>query len=118
MRTLSANKNSDTRHESFREAVRERDLRCFVTGETLMFEDDISGFEAVHIFPLAYLSHWRSENFDRWISIPSASGELINSVQNGILLRADIHALFDNYLLSINPDVCRTSFFCTFEKLC
>ena len=29
----------------------------------------------------------------------------MNSVQNGITLRADMHTLFDHYAFSINPDV-------------
>jgi len=29
----------------------------------------------------------------------------INSVQNGLLLRGDLHEQFDQYLISINPDV-------------
>jgi hypothetical protein len=29
----------------------------------------------------------------------------IHSVQNGILLRSDIHVLFDKYMIAINPDV-------------
>jgi hypothetical protein len=29
----------------------------------------------------------------------------INSVRNGLLLRTDVHALFDAYLLAVNPDV-------------
>lgn len=33
-------------------------------------------------------------------------GDAINSVQNGLLLRSDIHQLFDNYIVSVNPDVC------------
>ncbi|KAF8429546.1 hypothetical protein EV426DRAFT_125620 [Tirmania nivea] len=28
----------------------------------------------------------------------------INSLQNGMLLREDIHTLFDQYLISVNPD--------------
>jgi hypothetical protein len=36
----------------------------------------------------------------------SASGvSRINSVQNGLLLRGDLHDQFDQYLFSINPDV-------------
>lgn len=34
------------------------------------------------------------------------TGGTINSVQNGLLLRSDIHQLFDFYDFSINPDVC------------
>jgi len=47
------------------------------------------------------------QRFDRWISIPppQASDGLINSIQNGILLRRDIHTLFDRYQFSVNPDV-------------
>lgn len=29
----------------------------------------------------------------------------INSCQNGLLLRRDLHTMFDNYLISVNPDV-------------
>lgn len=29
----------------------------------------------------------------------------INSLQNGFILREDIHSLFDQYLISVNPDV-------------
>jgi len=31
-------------------------------------------------------------------------GSKINSIQNGFLLRKDVHALFDRFLISINPD--------------
>jgi hypothetical protein len=56
------------------------------------------GFEAAHIFPLAYEGHR--------IQPENTRGGTINSVQNGLLLRSDIHQLFDSYDLSINPDVC------------
>jgi hypothetical protein len=44
----------------------------------------------------------------RWISIPpeTEAAGTINSVQNGMLLKSDLHQLFDNYAFSINPDVC------------
>jgi hypothetical protein len=29
----------------------------------------------------------------------------INSIQNGLLLRSDLHDQFDSYFLAINPDV-------------
>ncbi|OXV09932.1 hypothetical protein Egran_02305 [Elaphomyces granulatus] len=34
----------------------------------------------------------------------SFDGGAINSVQNGILLRTDIHQLFDSFAIAINPD--------------
>jgi hypothetical protein len=64
------------------------------------------GFEAAHIFPLAYERHWLDHNYDRWISLSPENGKKINSVQNGLLLKSDIHQLFDSYAFSINPDVC------------
>ena len=64
------------------------------------------GFDAAHIFPPAYLDIWDRQNFSRWITIPAADGgRPINSVQNGLLLRADIHDRFDTFDLSIDPDV-------------
>jgi predicted restriction endonuclease len=68
--------------------------------------DNWWGFDAAHIFPIAHENDWKIHNFSRWISLPPARGEPINSVQNGLLLRSDIHILFDNYAFSINPDVC------------
>lgn len=68
-----------------------------------------AGFEATHIFPLAFEEIWNDRNFGRWIKSPSneekIKGGKINSNQNGLLLRTDIHQLFDMYFISINPDV-------------
>ncbi len=64
-----------------------------------------SGLDAAHIFPLAYERHWIQDNYGCWITIPPDDGASINSVQNGLLLRSDLHADFDNYFVSINPDV-------------
>ena len=87
--------------------IRRRDGRCVITGKIALgaYRNHWKGFEAAHIFPLAYEGHWVQHNFARWITIPAANGETINSKQNGLLLRADIHGLFDNYDISINPDV-------------
>lgn len=65
-------------------------------------------FQAAHIFPLAYESQWKDGNYDRWITIDPPQGGKINSVQNGILLRSDVHLEWDTYRVSINPDVCFT----------
>jgi hypothetical protein len=66
------------------------------------------GLQAAHIFPLAYEDHWNQSNYPSLITIPPASeiAGSINSVQNGLLLRNDIHSLFNIYGFSINPDVC------------
>ncbi len=104
-RTISL--STATRLQSFRNEVRRRDGRCIITGQEALGidQDHWTGFEVAHVFPLAYEGHWVQHNFARWITIPAVNGETINSKQNGLLLRADIHGLFDNYDLSINPDV-------------
>ena len=98
-----------TRVKSFCDAVRSRDRRCVISREKAVMAhfDDWTGFEAAHIFPLAYEGHWTEHGYDRWIEIPpeKESEGTTNSVQNGMLLRSDIHQLFDSYSLSINPDV-------------
>jgi hypothetical protein len=93
---------------AFRDAVRLRDKRCIITGQVapLAQYNNWRGFEAAHIFPLAYEEQWTSNDFARWIEYPPSTGGTINSVQNGMLLRSDIHQLFDSFDFSINPDVC------------
>lgn len=63
------------------------------------------GFQACHIFPLAYGDYWTKQRFSRLITNVSDGSDAINSVQNGLMLRNDLHSLFDSYILSINPDV-------------
>ncbi|MCJ1256007.1 hypothetical protein MMC24_003826 [Lignoscripta atroalba] len=102
--TRTISRDDGTRHESFRNAVRARDDRCPVTGQEVL-DDDWSGFQATQIFPLAYENHWNEQSYNRWISsVPPSTGGSINSVQNGLLLRSDMHGRFDNYSFSINPD--------------
>ena len=105
VRTISI--SGGTRAAEFRDAVRQGDGGCVITGERLVSaRGSWAGFRAAHIFPLAYQDHWIKENFRRWVSIHPSTGGSINSVQNGLLLDNTIHTLFDNYDVSINPDVC------------
>ena len=97
-----------SRVKAFSNAVRSRDDRCIISGRLVRRVNDVSfyrGFEAAHVFPLAYEGHWQSQNFGRWITQESEKGGTINSVQNGLLLSSEVHQLFDAYSLSINPDV-------------
>jgi len=78
-----------------------------------------TSFEAAHIFPLEKEDpEWIQGNFDRWITDMEdrTGGSKINSLQNVLLLRADIHGIFDQYLISVNPDV-STSFGYVYEYL-
>ena len=97
------------RSKSFSGSVRQRDLACIITGTEPRFGPlgPWYMFEAAHIFPLAYEQYWNDNKFYEWVRIPPAtpSDGMINSVQNGILLRSDIHTIFDAYEVAINPDV-------------
>lgn len=104
MRTTSV--ASGTRVAELRDSVRQRDRRCIITGRSAMnARGSWTGFEAAHIFPLAYEGYWIRRNFDRWITIRPNNGGSINSVQNGLLLDGGVHSLCDNYDVSINPDI-------------
>jgi hypothetical protein len=52
---------------------------------------------------------WIRENFQRFIQDDAPDHEQgmtkINSIQNGLLLRSDVHDLFDAYEFGVNPDV-------------
>ena len=88
---------SGTRVAGFRDAVRQRDRRCVITGERVVSaRGSWAGFEAAYIFPLAYEGHWIQHDYGRWISIHPTTGGSINSVQNGLLLDNTIHTLFDS----------------------
>ena len=70
------------------------------------------GFEAAHVFPLEHESLWLSTGCEQWIANMNGVQEDriignygINSVQNGLLMRSDLHQEFDAYIFSINPDV-------------
>lgn len=56
-----------------------------------------AGFHAAHIFPIDYHTQWENGGFNRWFGI--------NSAQNGMLMQANVHAAFDQYLWSIDPHV-------------
>ena len=70
VRTVSV--SSGTRIGAFRDAIRERDKRCVITGEVA---DDRFwwDFQAAHIFPLVYEGHWGEFNHGRWTTISPAT---------------------------------------------
>lgn len=112
LRTISL--NSETRVAAFCDTVRERDRQCVITGRPALDAEYgfWTGFEAAHIFPLAYKAHWTEHNYGCWITILLAIKSVgsINLMQNGILLDNTIYALFDHYFVSINLDVCMAGF--------
>jgi hypothetical protein len=97
------------REISFCKGVRERDKRCVISGEVNSGAQwgCWAGFDASHVFPLEYEGLWVEDNYGRWITnMDSVAGiSKINSTQNGLLMNATFHTQFDQYLISINPDV-------------
>lgn len=69
-----------------------------------------TGFEAAHIIPQAFEGLFMTTDLS-YVSKAPGGNFGINSPQNGLLLRADIHKMFDQYLFSVNPlvsvDLCR-----------
>jgi len=102
--------NSESgREDSFRDGIRARDGKCVISGvvnRNAPFGNWRS-FESAHIFPLQSESYWNQANFDHWITdMNDTTGvSKINSCQNGFLLQSSIHDAFDDYLISVNPDV-------------
>ncbi|KAJ5859668.1 hypothetical protein N7534_004945 [Penicillium rubens] len=76
--TPSNNHSPSDRKDSFRDGIRQSDGKCLISGT--LFSPD-------------------KENL--WIECDSK----INSIQNGLLMDAALHILFDQYFFSINPDV-------------
>jgi hypothetical protein len=54
---------------------------------------------------------WVKKGYPSCITDPATLAELggptkIDSIQNVILLRSDLHDAWDNYKIAVNPDVC------------
>ncbi|KAJ5459130.1 hypothetical protein N7530_011074 [Penicillium desertorum] len=90
---VSSHSPSD-QEDSFRDGIRQRDGKCVISGtiNDLAQWDWWAGFETAHVFP--------PNKQHLWIEAESK----INSVQNGLLMDATLHILFDQYFFSINPD--------------
>lgn len=98
-------------HESaFRDGIRKRDRKCMISGRGgLLASSGVwTNLEAAHVFPLERENIWDEFGYSRWITnMDETTGiSKINSVQNGLLMKRDLHSAFDQYLFSINPDVC------------
>jgi hypothetical protein len=97
------------RDEKFRRRVGARDGKCVITGvanpQSRVDEDNWSIYHATHIFPLSGEEWFIANGFSRWITYKQDENDSpINSCQNGLLMRADAHAEFDNFSISINVD--------------
>ncbi|KAJ5472884.1 hypothetical protein N7530_006885 [Penicillium desertorum] len=86
------NQGESAQEDSFRDGVRARD-------------GSWCGFEAAHIFPMEQEELWNKNNYSQWITNETGChSATIDSIQNGILLSASMHRLFDVYFVGVNPD--------------
>ncbi|OBT81550.1 hypothetical protein VE02_09471 [Pseudogymnoascus sp. 03VT05] len=96
------------RTKSFHDRVIARDDECVMSGAKRTSYVDAKLFNVAHIFPFAREQTWVDQGMSRWITdteTPQVQGETkIHSVQNGLLMKADIHALFDGYGVAVNVD--------------
>ncbi|KAF8465276.1 hypothetical protein BDZ91DRAFT_659436 [Kalaharituber pfeilii] len=96
------------REDAFREGIRARDGKCVISGlvNRAAYRGGWTMFEGAHIFPLEKENLWIEWGYSRWITdMDDTNGaSKINSLQNGFLLKSDVHQAFDQYLLSVNPD--------------
>ena len=103
------------REDAFRNGIRARDGKCVISGvvNTRAHRGNWTSFEAAHIFPLESESHWIQCNYGRWITDMDGTNGVskVNSLQNGLLLRQHVHSQFDQYLLSVDPNVSISSGF-------
>jgi len=98
------------RETRFRNEIHARDKKCVISGLTNP-DENIShgiwpGLHAAHIFPLMFENLWNQFGYSKWITDidNDTRSRTINSAQNGFLLRKSIHTIFDQFLLSVNPD--------------
>lgn len=98
------------REDRFCQDIQNRDKRCVIPGacnsEANMQIGAWPGFEAAHIYPLKHESLWIGQGLSRWISdMDNVKGcSKIHLAQNGFLLCSNVHSLYDQYFLAINPD--------------
>ena len=109
--TRALSSSAAARLDSFRQAVRMRDQGCVITKMPCIRgpqNGNWTPFQTAHVVPIAYANEWRNRDFARLITIPPPPphhNDTINSVQNGLLMRSDLHQLFDSYHFSILPSV-------------
>jgi len=100
--------NTHLRTSAYRQRTRARDPCCLISGLPVV-RDDFSRFKAAHVFPRAHDVDWVDKGFPSRITDPAPLSDLggptkIDSIQNVILLRSDLHDAWDNYKFGVNPD--------------
>ncbi|KAJ6187864.1 hypothetical protein N7519_002772 [Penicillium mononematosum] len=100
----------DRLQTAFYNSLCERDSCCAITGQTriINLERPFLGLDATHVFPVCMMEEWRRDGYRRYITDTRPDSEIgesgLYSVQNGLLLRADIHPHFDGFQIGFDPD--------------
>ncbi|KAK9316877.1 hypothetical protein V1522DRAFT_434347 [Lipomyces starkeyi] len=95
------------RDEAIRAQVREKDGKCVITGvvNTQAYRNRWTAFQVAHSVPLSSEDYFVQSGFSRRITNRKDERDTgINSCQNGLLMQSGIHALFDDFGFSVNPD--------------
>ncbi|KOC09035.1 hypothetical protein AFLA70_152g002441 [Aspergillus flavus AF70] len=93
-----------TRDKAFQDQIRRRDGRCVITGQINLEAcvDRWIQWDTDRIFPLALDSIFQSQGYSKPVTYNTPPG--ITSPQNGILLRKDIHARWDDHSIAVNSN--------------
>lgn len=81
------------RLEAFKESVCKRDGGCVISGQVnrSAYKNNWKGYHAAHIFPLEKAQDWLQLQMHRLDMPQSDAASKMNSAQNGMLLRMDLH---------------------------
>ncbi|KAI0272164.1 hypothetical protein BGY98DRAFT_165290 [Russula aff. rugulosa BPL654] len=100
--------STPAREPHYRTRGRIRDGKCLITG---LKTQTYSRLKVVHIFPRAHNVEWIRKGYPSKITDTadetSMGGTIkIDSVQNVITMRSDLHDAWDNYEFGVDPNVC------------
>jgi len=98
--------NTPASTDHYRQRTHDRDGRCLITGQQ---SRTWRRLKAAHIYPRVHDVEWNNEGYPSLITDPAPILALggpskIDSIQNVILLRSDLHDAWDNYEFAVNPD--------------
>ncbi|KAF8531012.1 hypothetical protein JB92DRAFT_3139171 [Gautieria morchelliformis] len=103
-----SNTAQGSRGNHYQTRTRDRDPCCLISGFSVV-RGDFTRFSAAHIYPRAHVLEWNNKGYPSRITDPAPISDIggpskIDSIQNIILLRSDLHNAWDNYDFAVNPD--------------
>jgi len=118
--TCTPSPNKESRDTKTRIDVRMRDRCCLVSGQAAVKRargGNFVGLEVAHIFPLKGVNNpvWLT-NMPQSARSQVSSLKIADTPKNAILLRADIHCLFDDYQWAVWIEQGKPSRVVRFEK--